>query len=735
LLAQCSAGAIIVAPSGFGKTTLAVSLLRQGIEARWGNSQSLLPFDTPAPDLEEASLPVVEFMHRRLSAHCPGVTAESLKNVLRETGATVLCDGFDRTTPAFRRKLNAEFVNLLRDYPRVQLFVFSRDAAKPNLALPLFELEGLSDEQMHELEKLILDDGGAQYFTIIGMMSPTLSSLCVNPLLLKLVLDYWKRSNDFPRKIELLFRSWLDNILKAQPTELVSTIIREEALTLIAVATTDAPISGAQAVRLLQENRLAAIILDELIACDAVRVTGSFVEVQHEALADYLRAKAIASTAEDALLAGLHTFAMPAESFFPVLLTALLPTRHLQTALWKRFAEVNIGVYLDALRYRFDVSSELERLETAELSENYLDDLIEGIELPLNGFFPDLREAITENLIGDGKAAFAATGQVSAHPGSLFYKLHPRGPGVPRITVEMPRLPGTLRGVNLDLSRYRIDSARLLGMTLLCDTVLKVVRHQQLKGGPIWAAERLIGRVRYLKDTHGADVSPTASLDTLEALLRPLANIEIIDDGPFSGGERFSVQSLLDDIATLRLASVSALDPWWLRLGWNESAKLQDEEVIRRVLDEEYRRIQLVFAEIVDASFPRLCEGMSFFTSLPIRWKLEVARRERTEGTSTVWFRWMPVLTWEEAGADVTFTEQGSPFADSKETQAALARLNRPNDRFFRFAGFTPLSFYDGRQWNGHYDGATTVTHEVCSLLTEELKHVFSALPSGDGAF
>jgi hypothetical protein len=36
---------------------------------------------------------------------------------------------------------------------------------------------------------------------------------------------------------------------------------------------------------------------------------------------------------------------------------------------------------------------------------------------------------------------------------------------------------------------------------------------------------------------------------------------------------------------------------------------------------------------------------------------------------------------------------------------------------------------------NGHYDGATTVTHEVCSLLTEELKHVFSGLPSGDGAF
>jgi len=120
----------------------------------------------------------------------------------------------------------------------------------------------------------------------------------------------------------------------------------------------------------------------------------------------------------------------------------------------------------------------------------------------------------------------------------------------------------------------------------------------QLKGGPAWAAERLIGRVRYLAKKIGTNVGVRESFDGLEALLKPQAR-EWVEDSPLFGGERFSIQSLLDDIATLRAAGQTALDPWWLRLGWNEGAMLQDEEVIRRVLHEDYRRMQTVYAEVV----------------------------------------------------------------------------------------------------------------------------------------
>ena len=162
------------------------------------------------------------------------------------------------------------------------------------------------------------------------------------------------------------------------------------------------------------------------------------------------------------------------------------------------------------------MSNELKQLDPAKLSESYLQELIEGIEIPLNSFFPQLRETVTENLIGDGKATIAATGLVRADPASLMYKLDARAPGGPRVTVAMPTLPGTLRGVNLDLSHYRIDSARVLGMTLVRDTILEAIKYQQLRGGPTWAEERLIGRIRYLAERNYLNVRLTDNLAVLE---------------------------------------------------------------------------------------------------------------------------------------------------------------------------------------------------------------------------
>jgi len=307
-------------------------------------------------------------------------------------------------------------------------------------------------------------------------------------------------------------------------------------------------------------------------------------------------------------------------------------------------------------------------------------------------------------------------------------------PNGTRVTVAMPAFPGTLRGVDLELSRYRIDSARLLGMTLLRDAVLETVKSQQMKGGPKLAAERLIGRVRYLARKFGVPINLTDSLETLDELLRPHAK-EWIVDGPLFGDERFSVQSLLEDIATLRVAGKIGLDPWWLRLGWDDGAMLQDEEVISRVLDEEYRRVQLVFAEVVQNTFASIAHQMGSFTRLPIRWKLTVIRRDQTVGTSTIYFHWVPVATWNDAGADVVFTDRPAPPRDWKETRDELARLGRPNSRVGYFAGFTQMSSYDGRQWAGYFDGATPVMHEVCSLLKYEIDHLFEALPHSDRAF
>ena len=131
------------------------------------------------------------------------------------------------------------------------------------------------------------------------------------------------------------------------------------------------------------------------------------------------------------------------------------------------------------------------------LSNDYLRDFVEGIEMPLAGFFPELRAEVNELLIDTREDAIAATGLVYALPGELLCGLHPRNGG-PQVTVGMPSERRVRRTVNLDLSHYRLDSGRLLGMTLLKDTLLEIIEKKKIKGGVLWASERLVGRIKFL---------------------------------------------------------------------------------------------------------------------------------------------------------------------------------------------------------------------------------------------
>jgi hypothetical protein len=124
---------------------------------------------------------------------------------------------------------------------------------------------------------------------------------------------------------------------------------------------------------------------------------------------------------------------------------------------------------------------------------------------------------------------------------------------------------------------------------------------------------------------------------------------------------------------------------------------------------------------------------MTYFPILPIRWKLTVVRRERRN--STIAFHWVPVASWEDAGADVSFTDKAvNATTDWKATRDALVKLGRPGN-VPAFAGWTLEVPYDGTMLNGHFSGATPVTNEVCSWLEDDLKHLFRNLPSSDGTF
>jgi hypothetical protein len=721
-------GATIVAASGYGKTTLANSLFREAIEARWRKQRIFLAFDIPLPDLAQMQLGVLTFLHTRLSAHCPGVSVSTLKQILRDTGATLICDSFDRVSVAYRTTLTTELSTFIRDYPKVQLFVFSRQASRPRVDLPILELEALTDDQMRSIERATLDEGNKHY-SVIDLMPEVLRTLCKTPLLLEQALAFWKLDHTFPTQLQDLFESWLSNMLKAEPSDVVTAIEREQGLTIIAKATTISPIAGGKALELFKEFGLRSEVLNDLINCDAICVTGSVVELQHEAMADYLRAREVASLQESLALDRLATLPVVEGTLFPILLMALLPTNRLQSAWWRRLSETNIKVYGDALRYRYDVSAEMKKLPPEDLSRDYLADLLDGIEIPLSGIFSELRRTVAEHLLNSADGSFAVTGVVHADQSHVSYMLHPRDSfETPRVRVGLPTGAGTFRGVNLELSNMRLDSGRLLGTTLLGKTILAIVKQQQLKGGPVWAADRLIGRVRYLAKTCGFPIALDASLDTVAATLMPHRD-QLVYVGSLSDGISFSIQSLFDDIEALRAASVHALDPWWHRLGWDNTAPSQNEEVIIHVLNEHYRRVQVAYAEIINTTFSGHAKEMSFYTAVPVRWDLTVRRGAAPSSQDTIYYSIFPVASWEEAGAVTQFSDSPPDFLDFEKVRKRLAELGRSTSNFGARTGGRRFFRFDGRQWTGRFDGATTVVHEVCEILKDELTRLFSVIP------
>lgn len=732
LLQAYPSGAVVLAPSGYGKTILSRSILRQAIEERWRGTHKSIAFDVPLPVLAAGKVDLLTFLHGRVAAHQPGVTLASLADSLRKIGATIVCDGLDRTSREFQLGVRTQISLFLRDYPLSQFFLFGRAGSKPLSTLPVLTLMPLSTQEVREIENLILTDGSATHWSIIGAAPPTLRALCSSPLLLRLVLEFWKREHDFPRNLEGLFRSWLEAVLETEPDDLIARAYRESALSSIAEATGERPLSSIEAINLLKHNGIPVHVLEELVRCNAVQETNATLEVVHESLADYLRAKELAKKSVQLQLVAIDNLALAPDSFLPVLLTSLLVNPQAQSALWLHLVTGPVATYLDALRYRFDASEQLKSLEPDQLSERYLTELLNGIEEPLDGFFPALRPAIVEWLTQERSAGLAIIGSTNGH--ALHYKIYGRESDQARVTVGVPAFPGTIRGVDLDLSRYRIDSARVLGMALLRKGLEKSLDALNIAGGVLWAHERLIARVRVLNRRYEFPISVDDELEKIEGVVRPFAD-EFLDEGALVGRERFAFKSILNDIETLRASGMTALDPWWSRLGWKDDGSFLKDDVVARVLDEEYRRVQLTYAEIVRISLERHAGELSFFPILPIRWNLTVKRRQPAHRTFVIYPRWKPVRSWSEAGADVVFAdnapEQPPPWEGVRD---ALVALGRPPN-VMHYGGFTTHFGYDGSAPNGYFGGATPVAHEVMSWLRDELGRLFRNLPSGDRAF
>ena len=191
ILEKLPSGAVILGPSGYGKSILSVSLLRQVIEKCLSAESCLPALHIELPDVAAASKTIVQYTTDRLSAYCPQITESGLKHLLRCEGGILICDGFDRLIQAERENFLAQFKTLRRDHPKLQLFVFSRISMRPEIGLPIFELKEYSDEEQQEYAKLLPGSQGDHASFHISLIPNALDSLFKIPLLFQLGFQHW----------------------------------------------------------------------------------------------------------------------------------------------------------------------------------------------------------------------------------------------------------------------------------------------------------------------------------------------------------------------------------------------------------------------------------------------------------------------------------------------------------------------------------------------------------------
>ena len=150
----------------------------------------------------------------------------------------------------------------------------------------------------------------------------------------------------------------------------------------------DEDISRSAALDILKRIGQADTAFSDLVKCGALKIEGDKVNLQHEALADYLRAKALLANDQQALRERVTNVALPPNSWFPILLMALSDSTELRGVLWQRFGHEDLITYLNVLRYRPDISEQASSTDVPQLSVQFLQELHDGVEGPMELILP-----------------------------------------------------------------------------------------------------------------------------------------------------------------------------------------------------------------------------------------------------------------------------------------------------------------------------------------------------------
>ena len=731
LLTSFPQGAVVIGRSGFGKSTLSAQLCLQVARSHELQGGGRVGCQALLADVALSSSSILGYVHARVQAHCPALTATMLQQTMRQHGFVLLCDAFDRLTPEQSQDVAAQLRTLRRDFPLLQLFVFTRPGALPDLALPVLELQPLADNEKRELLASLpgLEDVDA----VLQALPKAVQELSPHPLFLALIGGYWTTHRRFPTRLSSLFEAWVDQLLPATGTSASRNIRLRNGLTALAITTAQTPVTHNRALQVLEEIGLDDTFFDELLTRDAIRQSGATIELHHEALADYLRAISLTGMPKD-LDRYLDRAYEEEASLLLVLLASLVVDAGHRQLIWLKLGEAPLDVYLDALRFRANLAEDFGLLDSHSATLAYLTDFLEGFDSIAAHYFPHLRTQMEGTLAPEGQGRLTMQGIFSQERNWLSYRFdRALSPSEPRASVAAPGSDQDRHGINLPLSGLRADSGRLLGTHRAIEAIKEVVENRALYGRHEWTVERLLGRVRVLEAEVWECPPKAYELRDLEEMLAPHSTFSVVS-GTFPPRHRFTVAAVLADIRWLMANGHTTLTPWWLaHVDARSLAPVTDHDH-QAILAAHFRRTQLIYIEVCEESFPQFAAQFGMYCAMPIRWCVDLFPSHHGRSMHC---NWHPVATWAEAGADVNIREarpDNRAYRGFAEMDTELQRFGRRAVGLLSGDSQSVVPDFSGHLWNGGFDGETSVMREVDSLILSDLEMLWRSAPARDGA-
>ncbi|MDH2310334.1 type I restriction enzyme HsdR N-terminal domain-containing protein [Methylobacterium brachiatum] len=732
LLDTQTRGAVILGASGLGKSTLADMLLHDGVERRWLGESTALPIEVFLPDLASSSTNLKEFARDRIAAHKPGFTSAMLDVVIRDQGLTIIADGFERVPHERRSEIESGLRMFLRDCPHCQLFIMSR-AALSTVNLPNMSLVEYTANDLHELGRLRSYENEAaawafrsapEYIYRIGEI----------PLLAELMLERYSRERRHTTNLASLYEAWIEQLLSS--LTLVDQALSRSTLEQIASETSEGPISIGRVLDLCRVRSDPEASLERLIAISAISVRGTSVELRHEALADYLRAALYWRSSHQSAGLTLNDLSFDPSSQFGLLLVATAPTRAARRAAWQAVARADIQLAIHSLHYA--AGSELLSGQNCNVEAiEFLGDVRDSIENLVSSHLHPVGHLLREEIAGTFVHRLGISGNASAEDVSYFFFEANGAPDSIRLALPSGgELPPKFYNHALRRVGYGPEAGRILGATRVKESLIKQIKLRTLSGGLIWTQERVFGRLRHLAREYHA---PVNSLELQNALNILEDDRDYLVAGEFNGNQTFLISDLIADIEILTSQGISGIPAWAEGIDDLDLHIADDQSRFCRVMNEYYRRVQVVYNEVAYRSFPRLGRYLQTLAAMPLRYEFEVEFyvRNDTENVA-LHYRRFPTADYLTAGADVSFPDTLSDHDSAEAVQTYLERTDALLAQFGRPSGYTSAQWgwcgipdFEGRDTT--FDGLrdeSVVVRTAMQWMKKDIEHIFSEIPS-----